>query len=213
MDLDPWKGWQQRQLPAYNIPAQFRSLDPNVQYQPTIELLDGDSRTILRLGPSVISYHRQAPYSGSDKFKTSELLSMTKALFDTNPAGILITRLGLRYMNALRPKLHDIDGISALDLKISVSEDAITKAVNLNFTTKVRDESTCAVRIELTEFLQGPFPPDTSVFVDVDVYTNDGFRTDSKRTVDEWVEFAHTQEKIEFFHLFKQATIEKLKEE
>ncbi len=43
------------------------------------------------LGPSVISYHRQAPYVGWDKFKP-ELLGMTKALFDANPAGILITR-------------------------------------------------------------------------------------------------------------------------
>jgi uncharacterized protein (TIGR04255 family) len=211
IDRDKWKGWQQRQLPAYNIPAQFRSIDPNIKYAPIIELIDNESKAILRLGPSVVSYHRQAPYIGWEKFKP-ELIGVIASLFGAAP-GIVTKRLGLRYMNALRPGLHNVRGVADLDIQMSVFEDVISRSVNLNFITKLEKNSSCAVRIATPEFIQGVIPADTSVFVDVDVYTDEGFSAVEKKPVEEWIEFAHTQEKIEFFHLFGQATIDKLKEE
>jgi hypothetical protein len=97
---------------------------------------------------------------------------------------------------------------------MTVSEDVISSTVNLNFVTQIGNGSSCTVRIATPELIQGGvLPSDTSVFVDVDVFTNEGFRATDKKTVDDWIEFAHTQEKAEFFHLFKQATIDKLREE
>jgi len=213
IDNEPWKNWEQRQLPAYNLPPQFRALDPNIQFAPIIELVGPGTKTILRVGGRVISYHRQAPYVGWEQFKP-ELELLTTTLFKTSDA-LVVRRLGLRYMNALRPTLHSVSSIADLDVKMSVFEDAITSAVNLNFTTQVGNGTSCTVRIATPEFVQqgGIIPSDTSVFVDVDVYTNEGFKTTHKKDVDEWVEFAHTQEKVEFFHLFRQPTIDKLREE
>lgn len=211
VDHPNWKGWEQRLLPAYNIPPQFRSIDPNVKFAPTIELVEKESKAVLRIGPSVVSYHRQVPYVGWEKFKP-ELERVTTTLFETRKDAI-ITRLGLRYMNSLRPNLHGIAALTDLDVEMTVSGDAILKAANLNFTNPLGKESACTVRIATPEFILGIIPADTSVFVDVDVFTNEGFKTADKKIVDEWVEFAHTQEKTEFFRLFKQPTIDKLREE
>jgi uncharacterized protein (TIGR04255 family) len=211
VDHRNWKGWVQRTLPAYNIPAQFRSVVPNVKFAPIIELVENESKAVLRIGPSVVSFHRQAPYVGWEKFKP-ELERVTAALFETIK-DVLVTRLGLRYMNSLRPNLHGIAALTDLDVEMTVSGDAISKAANLNFTTQLGKESACAVRIATPEFILGNLPADTSVYVDVDVFTNEGFKTADNKTVDEWVEFAHTQEKTEFFRLFKQPVLDKLREE
>lgn len=211
IDHSNWEGWQQRQLPAYNIPAQFRSLDPNVQYAPVIELVGADSKALLRIGPSVVSFHRQAPYVGWKKFRP-ELEKVITALFETN-RDVTVKRLGLRYLNSLRPELHGVSALTDLDVKMTVSDEAIIGSANLNFMTTLGNESTCIVRIATPDFLAGKIPPDTSVFIDVDVYTDEGFRTTSKRTVNDWIEFAHTEEKAEFFRLFRQEMIDKLQEE
>jgi len=210
-DRESWQGWAQNLLPAYNLPPQLRTIDPNVQYAPTIELVDKEGARVLRIGPSVISYHRKAPYVGWAKFKP-ELEQVTAALFGAAKDAV-IKRLGLRYMNSLRQNVHGIAALTDLDLKMTVSEDAITKAANLNFTTQFEKQTACTVRIATPEFVIGVLPADTSVYIDVDVYTSEGFATKDKKVVDEWVEFAHTQEKTEFFHLFKQSTIDKLREE
>jgi len=210
-DRENWQGWAQNLLPAYNLPPQLRTIDPNVQYLPTIELVHNDGTRVLRIGPSVVSYHRKAPYVGWEKFKP-ELEQATAALFESAKDAV-IKRLGLRYMNSLRPNLHGIAGLTDLDVKMTVSEDSITKAANLNFTMQFDKQSACTVRIATPEFVMGVLPADTSVYIDVDVYTNEGFATKDKKDVDEWVEFAHAQEKTEFFHLFTQSTIDKLREE
>jgi uncharacterized protein (TIGR04255 family) len=211
IDHSNWTGWVQRQLPAYNIPPQLRSIDPNVQFAPIIELIGQDSKAVLRIGPSVVSYHRQAPYVGWEKFKP-ELERVASTLFDTTK-DVVIKRLGLRYMNALRPNLHGISGLTDLDVKMTVSEEAISKAANLNFTTELGRDSACIVRIATPDFILGIIPADTSVYIDVDVFTREGFKTTDRKLVAEWVDFAHTEEKTEFFRLFTQTTIDKLREE
>src|ERR1700683_441037 len=65
-----WKGFAQRRLPAYDIPDQIRQMDPTLRYIPIIELTAPDQKAVLRLGKSVLSYHRKAPYVGWTSFKT-----------------------------------------------------------------------------------------------------------------------------------------------
>jgi len=210
IDHRNWSAWTQRQLPAYNLPAQVRALDPNLQIAPTIELADNENKTVLRIGPSIVSFHRQAPYIGWEKFKP-ELERVTARLFEVTK-DVTIKRLGLRYLNALRPDLHGIGALTDLDIKMTVSEEVIAKAANLNFTTPVGRDSCCTVRIATPDLVVG-IPAGTSVFIDVDVSTNPGFTTKEKTVADEWIEFAHSQEKIEFFRLFTKSTIDNLREE
>lgn len=210
IDHQNWRDWTERKLPAYNLPAQIRSFDPNFQFAPVIELVDEQNKTILRIGPSVVSYHRQAPYVGWEKFKP-ELDKFAATLFETAKDAV-VRRIGLRYLNALQPNVHGIRGLTNLDLAITVSGDSVSDEANLNFAMQLERDSTCIVRIATPQFLQGPKPEGTSVFVDVDVFTKEGFQTRDKNAVNAWVEFAHTQEKAHFFGLFKQETIDRLRE-
>ena len=38
-DHEPWKGFDQRRLPAYEIPAPIRQADANLRYNPWFELM------------------------------------------------------------------------------------------------------------------------------------------------------------------------------
>jgi len=211
VDHPYWKGLQKQELPAYSIPAQLRLIDPNMRYAPILELRGSDDKSALRIGRSVVSYHRRAPYDGWEKFKP-ELERVIVSLFAA-AENVSVKRIGLRYMNALTPQIHFIGSISDLDLKLEVSGDPILGNVNINFTTNVGDESSCTVRIATREFTLGNLPQDTSLFVDVDVFTNEGYTAVNENAIKEWIEFAHTQEKTEFFRLFKQESIDKLRED
>jgi uncharacterized protein (TIGR04255 family) len=58
----------------------------------------------------------------------------------------------------------------------------------------------------------GSLPANTSVYVDVDVFSKEGFGTKEQVIVKDWVEVAHTKEKEQFFRLLTKTTIESFKE-
>lgn len=207
-DYRPWKNLAQRRLPAYDIPSVLRQVDPNLRFQAVFELT-GEQRAV-RIGPQVISYHRTVPYIGWERF-WPELRETISGIFET-ANGLVIRRLGLRYLNALRPDLHGIASISDLDLEIKVANERVTGNVNLNFTVDVPSKTACTVRIATSEFVQGNLPPNTSVYVDVDVFTKGGFETKERKTVENWVTEAHDSEKREFFRLLTDRSIEALEE-
>jgi uncharacterized protein (TIGR04255 family) len=207
-DYGPWKDLSQQRLPAYEIPAALRQVDPNLRFQAFFEL-SGEQRAV-RIGPQVISYHRTVPYIGWELF-WPELQETITGLFE-RANGLVIRRLGLRYLNTLRPDLHGIKSISDLDLEIKVASERVAGNVNLNFTLDVASNAACTVRIATTEFVQGKLPPNTSVYVDVDVFTKDGFETKERKAVENWVTEAHDAEKEQFFRLLTDRSIEALEE-
>jgi uncharacterized protein (TIGR04255 family) len=159
----------------------------------------------------VVAYHRAAPYIGWEQFRL-ELDETIDGLFET-AKGLVIRRLGLRYLNALRPDVHYIKSVSDLDLEIKVANESILGNVNLNFNIEMPGDTACTVRIATKEFVQGILPLNTSVYVDVDVFTKEGFETEERQAVQDWITAAHESEKKQFFGLLTDQTIERLKEE
>ena len=203
-------GYIWRRLQTSDIPLQVRHTLPIVRYAPNFELIGSDSKSSLRVGPFSVSYHRQAPYVGWDKF-LPELESVVESLFQAIPE-IIIERLGLRYLNALTQSKHQITSVSDLDILFKDSEGQISNNLNFNYTVPVSENSSCTTRISTKEFVQGNIPPDTTVYIDLDVFTNDGFRSSDIEDVKNWISDSHEHEKREFFHLFDSGTIERLKE-
>jgi uncharacterized protein (TIGR04255 family) len=211
VDHPSWKGFAQRRLPAYDIPAPMRQADENFRYQPLFELKNAADQRLLRVGPQVLSYHQLAPYPGWLKFRPC-LHEAVDQLF-AKAGAVTIRRLGFRYVNALRPDLHGISGMADLDIDVRVSNDAILSNVNVNYTRTLSDEMLCTVRVATTEFVQGALPPAATTFIDVDVFTKGGFQTSDSAEVKTWVETAHEREKESFFDLLKVSTIEALRED
>jgi uncharacterized protein (TIGR04255 family) len=212
-DTPEWKDFQQIRLPAYEIPASMRAMQTQLRFLPVLQLLDASDEAaprIVRIGTQVLSYHRQRKYVGWEKFQP-ELELVVQNLFVAAPK-VTISRLGLRYMNAFTAALHGIDAADALDLKASIADEPLRERMNLNYTRAVPGVGECAMRIATPDFVAGPLPDGTTVYVDVDVYTVGDVTEKSERDVKRWIVRAHEAEKDEFFHLLKPETIEALKE-
>src|SRR5208282_4865763 len=76
-----WKGFEQRRLPAYQIPAPLRQADLNLRFQPVFELREVNGHRSVRIGANVLSYHQTSPYVGGNKFM-SELSEAIDILFE-----------------------------------------------------------------------------------------------------------------------------------
>jgi uncharacterized protein (TIGR04255 family) len=210
-ELPQWKGFQQLRLPAYEIPPAMRSAEPNLRFQPVLQLAElSDSPRVIKMGPQVLSYHRSKTYCGWEKFQP-ELNMVIDTLFDAVP-GVVISRLGLRYMNGFNRGIHGIGSISDLDFSLRVADEVITDAVNVNYTRHIASVGTCMVRIATPDFVQGALPENTTVYIDVDVFTKGEVAITDAAAVKSWVEQAHQVEKYEFFHLLTQDSINALQE-
>jgi uncharacterized protein (TIGR04255 family) len=210
IDQPQWKLFQQLRLPAYEIPASMRVMNPSFRFAPVIQLVESnDQSQIVRMGPQVLSYHRRK-YCGWGKFQP-ELDQMVDALFSTAPE-TTISRLGLRYMNAFSAAGHGIRSVAELDLSLKIADETISDFVNINYSRSVPPVGACMVRIATPDHVQGLIPEETTVFVDVDVYTKGGATFKDGKSVKEWVVQAHEIEKDEFFHLLTKEKIEELKE-
>lgn len=209
-DYGPWNAFEQRHMPALEFPSSLREVDPTLRYQAVFELADVAEHRAVRIGQHVLSYHRTAPYVGWARFQP-ELNELVAALF-AKADGLAITRLGFRYINALRTDLHGIRRLSDLDLTFTIAHEVVGGSVNVNFTTSLSDNTQCTVRIATADLVQGALPPTTSILADVDVFTKASFKTTEEKTVKDWIELAHTMEKEQFFRLLTLETIDALKE-
>ena len=116
-DNAPWRSFRPARLVTADIPARLRQTDPTLRYMPSIEMTSQDGGIVLRIGPSSVAYIRRAPYPGWTNSFGNELRNVVERLYQVAPA-VPVTRLGIRYVNALRSDLHVIKGIG--DLAISV---------------------------------------------------------------------------------------------
>lgn len=203
-----WAGYTQLRLPASQIPEPMREADANMRFVPVFELTNG--QRIVRSGPHVFSYHTRAPYPGWLTFR-AELDSAVEELF-AKASGITVSRLGLRYINALNEDQHGIQSPIDLDMKVAIANDAEMVRINVNFLSDAFSGADCMVKVASREFVAGLLPESAKVVIDVDVFTRDNqFSTTNCDDVKAWVEKAHTHVKREFFHLLKQTTIDILK--
>jgi len=210
-DHPAWGKFGQRRLPTADIPTVIRDADANLRFQPVFELVEVGGNRVVKIGPRVISLHILAPYLGWTKFKP-QLDEMIELLF-SKASPLTVKRLGMRYLNALTKQDHGITQVGDLDLRITVAESNLGKALNLNFTREMQDNILCTVRIATPDFISGPVPSGASTLIDVDVYTPDRFTTSESGAAKQWVAEAHEIEKAAFFQLLTKETIEQLREE
>jgi len=210
LECEAWKGFKQIRMPAYDLPPSLRQSDPNLRYQPIFELQAPDKNRMLKVGANVVSFHRLEPYEGWNTYR-NELDEVVNGLFNRTD-NINITRIGLRYINAIRPELHGISSLTEFDMKMSIENEDFSGGVNLNYINKHTEDLLSTVRVATTEFIQGNIPKGTFALVDVDVYTPEAYKTSDSQQVKHWLESAHTEEKEQFFRLLTQETIDALEE-
>lgn len=210
-DTPDWKGFNSVRLPMADIPAPMRLADPNLRYLPSIELVSGDGSVSVRVGPNVIAYSRRGNYPGWAVFDR-ELKVVVGRLYDVLP-NVRVSRLGLRYINALRTDLHQVGSVDDMAISASVSGEKITDSLNLNFKTRVGTEFETMSRIATVDMAEGNIPEFATIIVDVDVYTGGDFSKADAAAVTNWVDGAHRFEKESFFKALGADATERLREE
>lgn len=203
-----WKDYSQRRLPNADIPAALRRADPSLRYQPSIELLHADGERTVRVGPQVMVYAARHPYPGWDVLG-QEIAKAIDVMCAVIPE-IAVTRLGLRYVNALRADAHGIKNIKDLNLTVQVEGCQLDCEMNLNYRKDVMENNGAIVRIATRDFVEGAIPENSTVIVDVDVYTKEPYQTSDAKQIKLWTELAHVEEKKIFFGLLTPETIKRL---
>lgn len=204
-DFGAWETYTKQRMPAADIPLPIRRMEAALSIQPLLELAPADKTRRVRIGATTMSYHVLGKYIGWKDF-SGELLTVSEHFFAAMRS-VTVKRLGLRYINALTKTRHNIAAVGDLRLRVRIDEDAIGAPLNVNFTEPRSSEHIVTTRVATPEFVQGPIERDTSLFVDVDVFTPDGFSSRDTAGTMTWVEEAHEIEKQSFFRLFPHETI------
>jgi len=205
-----FEGYNVSRLPIASIPVEARDADENLRYQPTLQLASPSPGELVKIGPHVVSLHVVAPYPGWDKL-SERLKLMIETLFSA-VNDINISRLGLRYINAITPD-HGIDRISDLRFSVELAGEKTSSEMVFSHRFKVDDTIQGTISLATPSFVSGPnMPTECAAFVDIDIFTPRALGRVEPDAVLGWVERAHDAEKRAFFGLFSEAQIENLKE-
>lgn len=212
-DCESWRAFNAQRLPLANIPEAIKAADSNLKFQPIFELRSSDGIRRVRIGGNVISFHISGAgnYCGWNKFEP-QLESLFRCLFEKLNE-VSVSRLGFRYVNALRETKHLISSVNNLNINITADETSIDGHVNLNYLIKNDDSHQTMTRIASPFFVQGALPPETSIVIDIDVTTPDGLIIKNAEDVVAWTRTAHKFEKEAFFKLIPQNVLKQIVEE
>jgi uncharacterized protein (TIGR04255 family) len=210
-DFGGWDTYSKQRMPAADIPLPIRKMDASLRIQPLLELSPTDKTRRVRIGAAAMSYHVLGRYIGWSEF-SKELLTVTEHFFKAMK-NVTAERLGLRYINTLTKARHNIAAVGDLKLRVQIDDDGIGAPLNVNFTERASDQHMVTTRVATPEFVQGPIDKDVTLFVDVDVFTPDGFGCPDMGATMNWVAQAHDIEKRSFFRLFPEKTVEDWREE
>jgi uncharacterized protein (TIGR04255 family) len=212
-----WNAFNKVRLPLSDVPATIRRHDPALLIQATLELRQPEGTRVVKIGSNVFSYHVLSPYCGGEQFmkEINEAIDFVFIALD----GFRATRFGLRYINVMNQKDHNIRVITDLDIKINVADEMLSSPLNLNFGRVRGPQHLSMVRVASPEFVNVATNVATDVLtsmaalVDVDVFTPMDFESQDVITAKDWVRSAHKYEKDDFWRLVPQHIQEHLVEE
>ena len=194
-----WHDYHSQRLPFSDLPPSIRDSDANLRHQPLLQFQNSNGTEVVKIGPRVISLHRLSGYPGWAKFRERQIV-MIDTLVEIVP-DCQITRMGLRYINALSPS----HGFSSFwDMNLTVQVDGERPAETMAAYYRYPSGSNCEVQVSIAHptYVNGPLIPGSVAMVDVDVYTPQPVGSVSKDTILQWLDDAHTSEKQAFFKLW-----------
>lgn len=206
------RGYVAERLPIADIPAPVRQADPNLRFQPTIQLREKQGSNLIRIGERAISFHvaGERQYPGWSAFR-GQLEGAIQSLF-SNITNIAVNRILLRYINAIVQDRHFINDIHELDFDVSVGGKRLSCPINLNFNVPEGDAHIVTTRLAHGSFVQGTLPEKTTAIIDVEVSTLKEFSVENSFEAMAWIDKAHTLEKQAFFALIPNTIQQKLVE-
>lgn len=196
---DGWMDYQSSRLPYADLPQSIRDADPNLRFQPILQLQNASATEVVKIGSKVISLHRLGGYPGWDNFR-ERAKKLIEILLHAVP-DIHITRIGLRYVNSLLPA-HGFDSFWDMNIDFKVDGERPAESVAANYRYSADDNCTVQVAIAHPVYVNGPIVPGSVALVDVDVFTQKALGNATKEQLLHWLDNAHNIEKQAFFKLW-----------
>jgi len=207
---EAWGGYQSVRLPIADFPAGLRDVDPNLRYQPTIQLQSPAPGEIVKIGSRVISLHHLAPYDGWGGF--SKRVDLLVDVLSTSISPVHITRTGLRYVNALTPA-HGFESIWDLDLTLEVRGERPSPEFTTVYRSYGEDDLLAQVTVAAPAFVSNLTVPNAVALVDIDVSCRNPLGSSPPSDIRAWFKRAHDFEKQAFFSLWPDEKIKVLEEQ
>jgi len=208
LDLPLWENYTQTRLPTADIPQPIREANPQLRYQPLVELRSKDASRIVKIGGHVMSYHIPKPYPGWAIFQ-QEIGDILKEAI-SRLRSPQISRIGFRYINVFRPDEHHIHGISETNINLRVGNEELTNSVMINYIRKNSTEHIVTVRIVTPDLVESSIPTGYSLLCDIEVATSSGNFIATYDDAINWIDTAHSIEKSEFFSLIPENIMHRL---
>jgi uncharacterized protein (TIGR04255 family) len=208
LDTQLWESYMQVRLPAADIPQPIREVDVNLRYQPLIELRKSDNARVVKIGGHVVSYHVIGQYPGWATFRT-EIEEVLREVM-TKLKSPQFSRIGLRYINAVRAEEHYVRGLIDTNIVIKVGDRTLTESVNVNYTRTQGTSHVVTVRVATPDLVTGNIQGGYSLLCDIDVGSKGGTPITDYDGAIAWIGEAHTLEKSEFFSILPKNIIDKL---
>ncbi len=209
--LGAWSEFKASRLPLNDVPAQLREQDLNLKFQPVYQLASPDGLHSIAVGPNVVVLSVTSPYPGWDDAFSGMIKTSVDNLYNfCNPVNV--SRLGLRYLNAMNEEDHKIRSPFDLNLELKINGEIPSPEININFLKSFGTNTEVLVRIATPSFIK-TLPKGANTYIDVDVRTLGELETMDAKQVLVWAEDAHQIEKTEYFSLIPSEIIEKLKAE
>ena len=196
-------------LPFADFPAGLRDSDPQLRFQPIIQLQRPQPGELIQIGPRTIAVHHLAPYDGWEAFfpRIREVIaSVTEAV-----APSYIQRAGLRYVNALSPA-HGFNSLWDLNIGLEVAGERPRGEITLTYRNYLDQNLQCQVVLAAPAFVAGSTVPNAVVYVDVDVSSRLPIGETTADLLGNWFQRAHDTEKTAFFNLWPEEKLSALRE-
>lgn len=186
-------------LPILQMPDEIRTNDPSLRFQPYYRL--SEKNYIVQIGPRTISL-APTDYPGWTQFfgKTKTLLN---AVFGTGVVS-KVTRLGLRYTNALQNH-----GLDALKFGVTLFDEAHSSPTLFLRTNVKRNDYSCTLQISAAGSYVKAGQKITAPILDLDTSLSQDMKPNSE-TMNPIIDGAHSVTKDLFFGLLKEESLVKM---
>jgi uncharacterized protein (TIGR04255 family) len=183
-------------LPLGEMPSMIRAQDPNLMFQPIMQLdMDGGAR-VYKISERGISLHCLKDYPLWLAFqKECEALAKTakEAL-----AGFTATRLGLRYVNLFTEAANGVSKLTDLPVTTKIANQDIAPPIHLTYRRRIKADLELNCVLASAEFLLNPPAPNITALADFDAYTPGNHHASTPSAIMKWVDRAHDAIKSEY---------------
>lgn len=192
------------ELPASQIPAQLKTLDPNLSYVPEHRLTGQDG--MLLLGDRSVVVAAATPYPGWSVFKPL-VLEVWRCMQDS---GLVETaeRISVKYVNLIEAAPAQ-DHLRLVDIHLGIGGKTLTAEPIMIRTEFVRERRICILQLVTQAVSQnlGTSEPRSGLVLDIDSICMGPFN-DFWVDAPDLLEAVHKDEKDLFFEVLTEETVE-----